>query len=222
MSYFETISTTSVVYLSVLAGRDHTCGVTDTNHIRCWGDNEYGQLGNGALGGTQYNQGLVDSMEQFTAVTGGAMHSCGLTVTGAAFCWGDNSSGQLGTGDTTARYSPTAVTGGHQFTALAAGYLFTCGLKTSGQVWCWGNNAVGNLGNGTTTDSMVPVQVSSTATFETINIGSNGNHVCALSTAGEAYCGGANTYGQIATGRVTERARSLRPPLSRPPKFFQR
>jgi len=92
------------------------------------------------------------------------------------------------------------VSGGHQFTALAAGYSFTCGLKAGGEVWCWGFNASGSLGDGTTTNSQSPVQVFSAVTFASISIGATGTHACALSTTGEAYCWGDNTYGQVGNG----------------------
>ena len=87
------------------------------------------------------------------------MHSCGVTTSGNAYCWGDNSSGQLGDGTSSGRVSPAPVAGGLRFAVVSAGGDHTCGATPSGGVYCWGDNLFGQLGDGTTTPSLVPVQV---------------------------------------------------------------
>jgi len=87
------------------------------------------------------------------------MHSCGVTAGGNAFCWGDNSSGQLGDGTTGGRVSPVPVAGGLTFAVVSAGGDHTCGATPSGGVYCWGDNLFGQLGSGTTVTSLTPVRV---------------------------------------------------------------
>ncbi len=77
-------------------------------------------------------------------IAAGPYHNCGIAQGGAAYCWGLNWYGQLGSGTTTSTTSPVAVTGGHTFTQIAAGQYHTCALDTSGSAYCWGYNAVGN------------------------------------------------------------------------------
>jgi hypothetical protein len=95
----------------------------------------------------------------FVAITAGLRHTCALTATGTASCWGANTFGQLGDGSTTTRTSPTAVAGGLSFAYLKAGDLSTCGVTSTGVAYCWGDNENGQLGDGTTTNSPVPVKV---------------------------------------------------------------
>jgi alpha-tubulin suppressor-like RCC1 family protein len=92
-------------------------------------------------------------------VTLGGGYSCGLTTSGEGWCWGGNTSGQLGDGSAVTRLSPVLVSGGRQWTLLVAGFDQTCGVAVNGRGWCWGDNLFGELGNGTTNPSAVPVRV---------------------------------------------------------------
>jgi len=83
-----------------------------------------------------------------------------VTSAGAAYCWGENVSGQLGDGTTTNSLTPVAVAGGHTFASLSPFLFHTCGLTTGGAAYCWGSNSNGALGDGSTTSSTVPVRVS--------------------------------------------------------------
>jgi alpha-tubulin suppressor-like RCC1 family protein len=93
------------------------------------------------------------------SLTVGSDHTCGLTASGAAYCWGGNSSGQLGDGTTLPRRTPVPVLGGLTFTSLTAGYGFTCGVTGNGGAYCWGGNPNGQLGDGSTTNRLAPVAV---------------------------------------------------------------
>jgi alpha-tubulin suppressor-like RCC1 family protein len=93
------------------------------------------------------------------AITAGQRHTCGLDAGGLAYCWGDNSLGQLGDGTTTPRTIPTLVIGGLSFAYLKAGDLSTCGVTTAGVAYCWGDNEFSQLGDGTSAGSASPVKV---------------------------------------------------------------
>ena len=96
---------------------------------------------------------------QFARVTAGAFHACGITGAGVAYCWGSNSSGQVGDGTTTDRNTPQSVSGTIAFTAIGAGFLHTCGLTASGTTYCWGDNSSGQVGDGTFNQRVSPTAV---------------------------------------------------------------
>jgi hypothetical protein len=105
-------------------------------------------------------------------ITAGYGHSCGLTTAGAAYCWGDNGSGQAGDGSTgTALLTPVAVAGGLTFEQLSAGLLHTCGLTAAGAAYCWGSNDYGQLGDGAGISRSTPVAVSGALTFKQLSAG---------------------------------------------------
>jgi alpha-tubulin suppressor-like RCC1 family protein len=129
-------------------------------------------------------------------ISAGLGHTCGLTASGTAYCWGRNGAGQLGDGSTTDQSLPTPVTGGHTFASIDAGIGYTCALEMDGTAWCWGFNS-GRLGDGTVTDRSTPGPVSGGHRFTSI---STGNHTCALEAGGDAYCWGSNADGQLGDG----------------------
>jgi alpha-tubulin suppressor-like RCC1 family protein len=142
----------------IAAGFAHTCGLTTTGSLLCWGLNEHGQLGNG----TQVNSNIpvaAGGPTNFVQVTAGNSHTCAITAAGAAYCWGNNTFGQLGDGTTFDQLSPVPVAGGLVFAYIKAGELSTCGLTTAGVGYCWGNNEYGQLGDGTRTSASAPRKV---------------------------------------------------------------
>ncbi|SRR6266571_1629664 len=154
-----------------------TCGITTVGAAYCWGPNIYGELGNGSAGPETCDTypcsttplpvlgGLTFATVSVGIGYDGIGYACGVTTTGAAYCWGNNTHGQLGDGTTTDRTSPVAVLGGHKFAMVRAGLDFsdqdshTCGATTDGEAYCWGSNNKGQLGDGTTNNSSVPVKV---------------------------------------------------------------
>src|SRR5207247_1798389 len=95
----------------------------------------------------------------FRQVSAGGLHTCGVTTSNVAYCWGANGHGQLGDGTITLRSRPVAVAGGHSFRQVSTGDRHTCGLTTDNRVYCWGFNIAGQLGDGTTTDRLRPTAV---------------------------------------------------------------
>jgi alpha-tubulin suppressor-like RCC1 family protein len=185
------------------AGRAHTCRLTTGGVASCWGLNSVGELGDGTAAFERLNPVAVTGGLTFAALTATSDHTCGLTTSGAAYCWGFNSAGQVGDGSTTSRVTPTAVSGGLAFVALAAGGQHSCGLASDGTAYCWGANGSGQLGDGTTTDRLTPVSVSAGPAF--VALAASGDHTCALARDGAAYCWGANVLGQLGDGTTSNR-----------------
>src|SRR5439155_1100776 len=164
-----------------------------------------GQLGDGTSGTDRLTPVAVSGGLTFAAVSAGQFyHTCGVTTSAAAYCWGQNGSGQLGSGTTTSSLIPVAVSGGLTFAAVSAGASETCGVTTSGAAYCWGYNGYGELGTGTTTGSLIPVAVSGGLTFAAVSVGGAGStigpHTCGVTPGGAAYCWGYNGYGQLGDG----------------------
>jgi|GEM_PF-1558839 len=193
-----------LTFASLTGGYQHTCGLTSGGAAYCWGDNVNGQLGDGST--TRRTTPVPVSGElTFARLTaGGGSHVCGLTTSGAAYCWGNNSSGELGDGSTTSRTTPVAVSGGLTFVSMTAGYFHTCALTSGGAVYCWGNNGSGQLGDGTLTGRTAPVAVAGGMTFASLAVG--GYHTCSLTSGGAAYCWGFNLFHQMGDGSAINRA----------------
>jgi alpha-tubulin suppressor-like RCC1 family protein len=141
---------------SVAAGGGHSCRLTSTGGVECWGSDDVGQIGNGTPNWTAVLATPVPGVSSASAVAAGAeSHTCAVVVGGAIKCWGMNTSGQLGNGSTNNSASPvdTGLTGA---TDVATGEAHSCAI-ISGAVWCWGDNSFGEFGNGTTTNSLTPV-----------------------------------------------------------------
>ena len=135
------------------------------------------------------------------SITAGASHTCALLNTGAVNCWGWNSFGQLGNGNTTSSSVPVAVaafTGGVTAVSITASSEHTCALLNTGAVNCWGYNGFGQLGNNTTNNSSAPVAVSTFTDGATaVSITAGFYHTCAVLNTGAVNCWGYNSDGQL-------------------------
>ena len=194
------ISVTVLPLASVTAGVFSSCAVTTNGAAYCWGDNEFGELGDGTTTSRLLPTAVAGGLT-FSALSVWAFHACGVTTSGAAYCWGPNGNGELGDGSTVASTVPVAVTGGLTFTTVATGWHHTCGLTVSGAAYCWGRNDDGELGDGTTTNKSAPVPVSGGLTFTAVRTW--GIHTCGLTANGAAYCWGSNFAGELGDGSTT-------------------
>jgi len=192
--------------LQISAGGYHTCALTSSGGVMCWGDNNYGQLGDGTTTDRSTPVDVVGLSSGDTAIATGGYHTCALTSSGGVRCWGRNHYGQLGDGTTTNRTTPVDVVGLSGVTAIAAGVYHTCALTSSGGVRCWGFNFYGQLGDGTTTTHRTtPVDVVGLSSGVTA-IAAGGYHTCGLTSSGGVRCWGQNTYGQLGDGTTTDRS----------------
>ena len=192
---------------SIAAGNAHSCAI-ENSRAYCWGENDYGQLGDGRTADSGVPVAVDASgalagqqITQISAGGGGGLDTCALTSTGAAFCWGSNYDGGLGAGRTGSSSSvPVAVdTGGalagRKLVQISTGSNGACVLDSAGAAYCWGDNDFGEIGDGRTVSSTVPVPVQTTgalAGHALTQISAGYEDTCALTSAGAAYCWGDN------------------------------
>ena len=191
---------TSVV--SIVAGSGFSCARKSDGTVRCWGTNQFGQLGDDTKTGPRFTPVAVSGLVDATKLVAGATHACALRAVGTLVCWGGNGQGQLGTGNTTDRDVPTPVVAMANVTEIAAGLRFTCAARTPGTAFCWGANNVGQLGIGSTSaNSLLPVEALSTLALREIAAGET--HACHSRSAGQTFCWGGNSAGQTGVGAVS-------------------
>lgn len=193
------------------AGNGYTCGVTFASAAYCWGNNSFGQLGNG----TTTNSAVPVAVSgEYSQISAGSDHTCtdfvlSMLDIGQMYCWGDNSSGQLGNGTTTNSSLPIAPMVGNSVYSMTAGANYTCAVNFDGGTFCWGNNSVGQLGNGTMTNSAIPVAVAGGLQFNSFSLTAGTMHICGISFGKVAYCWGGNSFGQLGDGTTTNRAQPV-------------
>ena len=187
---------------TIVTGYVHTCGLTNAGGVRCWGQNNHGQLGNNSTSASLWPAPVTNLAVGVAAIAAGSesSHTCALTNTGGALCWGLNNSGQLGNGATADSPVPVAVTNlGSGVAAITPGNAHTCALTTGGGVQCWGSGVFGQLGNGTNTNSLTPVGVAGLGSG-VVAITAGSRHECALTASGSVQCWGWNLLGQLGNG----------------------
>ncbi|HMA92307.1 MAG TPA: trypsin-like serine protease, partial [Polyangiaceae bacterium] len=197
--------------VQVATGARHTCVLLGSGQVRCWGDNTTGQLGvtsaTSPVSGAHSTAVALGS--KATQIVAGNSHTCALLEGGAVKCWGAGNAGQLGYGATTNVLDPRStdpVSLGAAATRLSAGASQTCAILTDGTVRCWGANASGQLGLGNTMnlgDNELPSDVSPLQFGDgVVELALGTTHSCALTSSGNVYCWGANSFGQLGLGHT--------------------
>lgn len=152
--------TTKIV--DITGGEDHTCALSVNGGMKCWGFNGGGQLGDGSIRDRHTPVDVRGGLSSgVIVITAGGTHTCAVTSSGAAKCWGENQYGQVGDGTImNIRKIPVSVLGlSTEVKTITAGGLHTCAITTAGIAKCWGRNYHGNLGDGTTIQRLTPVNV---------------------------------------------------------------
>ncbi|HEX6036913.1 hypothetical protein [Longimicrobium sp.] len=192
-------------FTTIDGGNWFTCGLAG-RRAYCWGESYHGQLGNGMQGSTDGvpSPQAVLGGHAFTALSAGFEHACALDEDGAAWCWGNNAYGQLGNGEidgVTGRSSPVRVAGGLTFRHISAGRDYTCAITPGDEMYCWGSNQVGQFGNGAGAPALnVPQPVPGGVGHKWKTVATGDSHVCAVTVKGEAFCWGADYFGELGTG----------------------
>jgi alpha-tubulin suppressor-like RCC1 family protein len=220
----------SVQQLSL--GGSHSCALLDYGIVKCWGDNDHGQLGQGDLvtrGSTRHSMGnhlqpIYFGMNTIAEnVAAGGNHTCAQLSDGTVRCWGGNGGGQLGYGDIVERggdaatlvasLSPVQLGVGQLVEDVAAGSSLSCGLLSVGAVKCWGHNGLGELGLGDTQNrgdqpgemgaALPAADPGSGRTVQVLAVGDH--HVCATLDEQTVKCWGYNEFVQLGLGDAPTR-----------------
>jgi len=208
---------------NVALGSYNSCILLISGAVKCWGRNEYGQLGDGTTTLRNTPVSLFSSGISFISVGGHGTGSqvCVVLNSGAVKCLGVNEFGQIGDGTTISKNTPTSVTGlSSGGVSVGAGTAHSCALLSSGAIFCWGSNGNGELGCGTancggstcscnfrcsTNDcSLIPKAVSGLSSgIASLHVG--GSHSCVLLINGGVECWGDNAFGQLGDGTTNRR-----------------
>lgn len=195
---------------AIASGGMHVCALMMSGGVKCWGFNEAGQLGDGSTTSHSTPVDVVTPsglLAGVRAIAAGYEHTCVLMMNGGLRCWGLNTSGQLGDGTTTGRFTPASTDQLTGIQQISLGLYDTCALTSSG-VQCWGYNLSGQIGDGTTVNQPNPTSVmTSTGTLGSVlDVAAGGYHTCVvMPTTSGVRCWGANGFGELGDGTTVSR-----------------
>ena len=197
------------------AGNNHTCALTPSNTVKCWGRATEGQLGYGNGDNIGDNElpntvGVVNVGADVTMLSVGQFHNCVVTPSNTVRCWGLGNHGRLGYGNTdtignnTTPNTAGEVDVGTLVSQVSAGYLHTCAVTTGNAVRCWGSGVYGRLGYGNTTnigDNELPSTAGDVDVGTDVSqVSAGGNHTCVMTTGNTVRCWGRGSEGQLGYG----------------------
>jgi Regulator of chromosome condensation (RCC1) repeat len=216
--------------VTIAAGAEHTCALLTDGTVSCWGDNAYGELGNGTSSGPSTcgktpcatSPVMVPNLSGVVAIAAGGNHTCAALSDGSVKCWGRNDSSELGLGVTSGpescadgtycSTSPTSVLGLGGVVDLALGDSHSCAVLKDRSVQCWGIAAAGELGNGSSkgpeqcdVPHTPPIVCSTkpvpvTALSGVVHLAAGSVSSCAIRSDGAIDCWGDNTLGELGDG----------------------
>jgi alpha-tubulin suppressor-like RCC1 family protein len=192
---------------AIAVGGSHVCALTTGGGMKCWGRNVDGAVGDNTTFQRLTPVDVLGLTSGVTAITAGAGQTCALTSGANMKCWGSNTSGQLGNGDSsgTPQLAPVDVVRlGNLVAAISAGGNHTCARTAGGNVACWGDGYYGQLGDGTGASGPLPVGVSGFSTNGVAQLGLGWSHTCALTNAGGVKCWGFNTDGELGNNSIAQ------------------
>ncbi|MBI3773341.1 MAG: hypothetical protein HY272_11660 [Gammaproteobacteria bacterium] len=218
---------------AISTGGEHTCGIRREvagggfdNKLYCWGDNSFGQYGDGTTTSatipTYINIGTT-----WSSLSLGSTHTCAIKADNTLWCWGNSDYGQMGGGVTAPVATPQQVASSVGVKRVASGASHTCAINNSDKLYCWGLNIQGQLGLGSMINTSSPTNITPLAWKQ---VDSGAGHTCGIlddvSLGSVIYCGGLNQYGQLGDGTVQSRANlidklNFNPPLNPQPTWKQ-
>jgi alpha-tubulin suppressor-like RCC1 family protein len=166
-SNVPTLISDASAYASISAGDFHSCGIrASDSRVLCWGDNSFGELGDGTIN-NHLNPTLTADSSEYLSISLGEYSSCAIrTNDSRVLCWGDNGYMQIGDGTIDEKHEPTLTSDSSAYVSLDAGYYYNCGIRANdSRVLCWGDNVNGQLGEGTTEQKSVPTLTSDSSSY---------------------------------------------------------
>jgi len=188
----------------VHAGPHHTCAITQTHELYCWGDNADLQLGTGDLGALRELQPqAVFNDKQWKTVSAGSSSTCGITMDHMLYCWGSNTFSHIGDGTFDNRPDATQIGGDNNWASIHVAGMHSCGMKFDGSILCWGNNLAGQSGDGSgiryqNRAQLQPTPTPSADSLSQIVAGNSFN--CGLDESKRLWCWGSNEFGELGLG----------------------
>lgn len=184
------------------------CAVTQDGAAKCWGKNEYGQIGDGTFTQQTLPTQVTGLTSGVSKVAMGYAFACAILTSGKVQCWGRNQSSQLGDGATANRSTPYEITSLSNVVSISAGSAHACAITAAGALQCWGAGGSGQIGNGTLINATVPASPDGLGSgVSQVSVGDS--HSCALTTSGGVKCWGYNARGAVGDGSNSSRSRPV-------------
>ncbi|PWN67704.1 hypothetical protein C1638_003675 [Chryseobacterium oncorhynchi] len=182
---------------SINAGLNHSMGIKTDGTLWVWGDNRYGQLGDGTTieRNTPIQIGIATDWQ---SINGGYSHTLAIKTDGTLWAWGDNRYGQLGDGTKINRFTPIQIGTATDWKSIRTSGYQTLAIKNNGTLWGWGYNYWGSLGDGTNIDKLVPTQIGIGTNWKSVEL--NSQHSLGLKTDGTLWAWGLNFNGRLGDG----------------------
>ncbi|HTM19278.1 MAG TPA: hypothetical protein VL172_02185, partial [Kofleriaceae bacterium] len=187
------------------AGQLHACAISAQSYLYCWGWAAYGQIGDNQTTTNRDQPALVTGLPEWQQVSAGGRHSCAIkTEDGSLWCWGDDSTGQLGRGIPGSPWpTPYRVGSDGGWTTVSAGTQHTCAIRGA-RLYCWGDNSAGQLAADVVGASGTPLEVAGGAVCTAVAAGRA--LTCALRDDGSLWCWGDAEWGQVGDGGAAARS----------------
>lgn len=192
--------------VSVSAGAAHTCALSSSGAVQCWGSNGFGELGTGDQIQRNSPTASIALGSGVTSIGGGYLFTCAV-INGGVKCLGRNTWGTLGNGTTNSNanlVAQTAIAAGSGATSVAGFTAHACGV-VSGGLRCWGDNTAGQIGDGSTANRFAPVQIFAAGSGVSAVASGLGNSTCAVVNGG-VQCWGDNSNGRLGDGTLANRS----------------
>ena len=188
-------------WASVSAGSFHTVAIQTDGTLWAWGNNYFGQLGDGTAT-SKSSPVRIGTASNWVSVSAGFAHTVAIRTDGSLWAWGNNEVGQLGDNSLNSRLSPVRIGTASNWASVSAGGFHTVATRTDGSIWAWGDNEFGQLGVGGTNDRRVPTRVGTLSTWR--NAAAGFFHTTATRADGSLWAWGNNWFGQLGDGSWVE------------------